>query len=757
MMSFNNLSIRIKIITIILVISLTSLLLAGLIFYAYDKSQYELSALRVLNIQAEIIGDNNTANLVYNSPAAAVAVLNTLAADKNIKVARIYDKNKLVFAEYAIEPKFKGTNLDFIARQDTFAFVQKSLLINKRIVLDNEVIGHIYLHSGLDDYNQRIANFLKVFILILIIASVIALLLSMRLQHLISAPIIRLTNTMRGIGESKNYAIRIKNTATDEIGQLITGFNNMIEQISKQSEDLKHAKELAEASAKIKEQFLANMSHEIRTPMNGIIGMARLLTDTPLNKDQKKYLDNIVTSSDNLLVIINDILDFSKIEAGKLDFESIEFDLFELIHKIDSSFMAIAQTKNLYFKTNIGDKVPQFVIGDPTRINQILTNLLSNAVKFTSRGGISLFVKVVSASKSKANLNFEVTDTGIGIPANKINDVFSSFSQASNSTSRKYGGTGLGLTISKQLAELMGGHILVESIENTGSVFTLSLSLNIGKGVTAVHKEPNDTIAEFLPIKANANILLAEDNDINQLFVSTLLKPKYNITVANNGFIACKLLEQSHYDLILMDLHMPDMDGYEATRTIRKMPDKEKGRIPIIALTAAAIKGEREKCLAAGMNDYISKPFDPSDLFAVIEKHLKTTHRPIIETKPVVPPKKQANHQFKWVDLTYIHSIGQGDGKFQNDLLRIFKEQLPIFINDLVVQLNNSDYQTLAATAHKAKSSVALLGVTKLQHSMEQLELKAKAQIDTHTFKPIIDEFIDIANQVLDEIKDLKF
>ncbi len=758
-MNFRDLSIRFKLITLIGATSLISLLLSGLIFFAYDKSQYQLSALRELSILAEIIGNNNTANIKYNSPSGALEIMESLVANKNIKVARIYDSNDNLFAQYEIDKSFSSKYLDFAQIKDTFQFVDNSLLVNRPIFLDNERIGSIFLYSGLDDYGERIGNFLNVFIIILITTFLITFLISIRLQRFISSPIISLTKTMQQISLYKNYKIQIEGKGKDEIGQLINGFNTMISQIEKQNLALKQAKDQAENSAKIKEQFLANMSHEIRTPMNGIMGMAKLLQTTSLNHDQSQYLTNITTSANNLLRIINDILDFSKIEAGKLEFEHIEFNLHDLLRNLETIYSQVVVERNIFFKLNIGDRVPEYIIGDPIRLNQILVNLLGNAIKFTESGGITLAVKVIDQTKKDSRLNFIVNDTGIGISAEKKEVIFSSFSQASSDMTRKYGGTGLGLTISKQLVELQNGSLLLESQIGKGSTFYFNLQFKHGKNPSkereAQKLKPEINLElDFIDKK----ILLAEDNEINQLYVKTILNFKCQMSLALNGKQAIEMVSNHDYDLILMDLHMPEVDGYEATKVIRNMPDKVKSEIPIIALTAAAIKGEKEKCLAAGMNGYLSKPFEPNELFKVILENLKNIDKPNLSDFTVLKThKNEIPNKFVYVNLDYLNSIGEGDSNFLNELVVIFKQQMPILNNQLKEALKNKNYKELGAIAHKAKSSIAMLGVKELVDDLEKLEINAKDSIDIESYPYIVEKFGRITNQILIEIENLKF
>jgi PAS domain S-box-containing protein len=388
----------------------------------------------------------------------------------------------------------------------------------------------------------------------------------------------------------------------------------------KYQEQLIKSKKIAEDANKMQEQFLANMSHEIRTPMNGIQGMTDLLLETELNNEQYDFAKTIKRSSDNLLVIINDILDFSKIKAGKLNIEKIEFNLAEVLTNIKGIFQNSINEKGLTLNVTVHNDVPERLNGDPYRLNQILVNIVGNAIKFTHRGCINVSIFVKEKGTKEIALNFKITDTGIGIENNKINEIFKSFTQANIETSRKYGGTGLGLAITKQLVELQQGNIVVESEINKGTTFNISIPYNYSKNnVPSLFAGDAKNYCSLLKGK---KFLVAEDNEINQKVVRHVLQKAGGIVdIANNGLEAVSLLKQNNdYHLIIMDLQMPEMDGYAATKYIRDVMNLST---PIIAMTASALKGEKLKCIEMGMNDYLSKPFDFTFLYKRIGVLLK--------------------------------------------------------------------------------------------------------------------------------------
>lgn len=386
------------------------------------------------------------------------------------------------------------------------------------------------------------------------------------------------------------------------------------EKLERYIAELERTRIQLEHSTKAKSEFLATMSHEIRTPMNAIMGMTHLLRKDQPRDDQLEPLNILDFSGKTLLTLIDDVLDFSKIEAGRLEFEKTEFDLERLLGTIIETFKAQASEKNISLKSEIEENIHKVLVGDPARLTQIINNLISNAVKFTEEGYVKLGVNQVQETDSEVSLQFTVQDTGIGIPENRIETIFESFTQASGSTKRLYGGTGLGLTISKQLTELQGGELRLESEIEKGSTFFVDLTFEKGDLNALFENINDDTKPEIEAIKGR-RILLAEDNIVNQKVMLRFLERwQIDLTIVENGEEAVEMIKKEDFDLVLMDLQMPVMDGYEATTLIRRLKEDEKREIPIIALTAAALKEVKEEVYACGMNDFVTKPFNPSEL-----------------------------------------------------------------------------------------------------------------------------------------------
>jgi len=384
-------------------------------------------------------------------------------------------------------------------------------------------------------------------------------------------------------------------------------------------------KEIAEHKANVKTKFLSTMSHEIRTPMNAVIGLSNILIQENPRKDQLENLQTLKFSADMLLALINDILDFSKIEAGKITFEQINFNLHSLVRNINQSISIRAKDKEIALKVDIDPSIPRFVISDPVRLSQILTNLIGNAIKFTTKGSVTIKLSPLQQAEGNTIIRFEVIDTGIGIPKDKFATIFRSFSQADTATTRKYGGTGLGLSITKRLLELQNSKIRLKSEVGKGSTFYFDLQLAIGETEAgpASFSEQGDATLSTHGLKG-AEVLLVEDNRINVIVASKFLKKwGIKVDVAENGQIAVDKLKERDYHAVLMDLDMPVLDGYEATRIIRQFSDPRFQTLPIIALSASALADFRLKAFDAGMNEFVTKPFDPADLHATLRKFIK--------------------------------------------------------------------------------------------------------------------------------------
>ncbi len=564
-------------------------------------------------------------------------------------------------------------------------------------------------------------------------------------------------NQSRKKGISDAYEVQVKNKNGDLRWWLISGaplFNDLQQQtgsigihldITAQKEleeELIAAKRLAENSSHAKEIFLTNMSHEIRTPMNAIIGMKRQLQKTSLNTHQQLYLNVIGTAANNLLVIINDILDFSKIEAGKIALEKIGFNLINLVHQAIQILKHKAEEKGINLLVNMDESVSSVFIGDPFRINQVLMNLLSNAIKFTEKGHVEVSCKVLLQKNNKQQLEICVKDTGVGMDEKFLEIVFQKFSQEDESIARRYGGTGLGMSISKQLVELMGGSIEVQSKKNTGSCIVIKITLPTG---TDNDVPVNNNIKADSSILKGKKILVVEDNEMNRFVALTLLE-QYGATVdqANDGKEAVIFLESNNADLILMDVGMPVMDGIEATKQIRAKHNKS---IPIIALTANAVKGEQDKCLAAGMNDYLTKPFDEENLISTIATWLG---------KQVAFTNLKVEEQIifeKLYSIEKLNLIGRGNTAFISKMLLLFEREAINAIDELKKAFVEKDAKTINATSHRIKPSIDNLCIKLLQADIRELEAFNNNETDWGKAELLIDKFEKVIRKVLTAMK----
>jgi signal transduction histidine kinase/CheY-like chemotaxis protein/HPt (histidine-containing phosphotransfer) domain-containing protein len=581
-------------------------------------------------------------------------------------------------------------------------------------------------------------------ILLTVVGVVVGGLISRFTMRVLARPLALLQEGITSVRQGKFEPIQVSATR-DEIQDLGESFNRMIEELAISQEEIRQHRELLEerirqrtedlekamrtalASSQAKSEFLANMSHELRTPMNGLLGMLDVVLDSHLEVEQKEQLEIAQRSAYSLLALLNDILDLSKIEAGKMMIEKIPYNIRTVLEDCVKSFQARASQKGISLRFEMGGVAPSEILGDPLRVRQIAANLLSNAVKFTDRGTVSLRLSAVPAggalAASTGEMSIEVRDTGSGIETGKLSTIFEKFTQADGSITRKYGGTGLGLAIIKRLVEIQNGRVDVESEVGKGSKFTVVLPYHPPDAPAVSVRVDQPVTPQKKAAPEQARLLIVEDNLVNQKVVMAILRKKgYLIDVANDGREALARLEANGaaYDVVLMDVQMPVMDGLEATRAIRRNP--RWNSLPVVAMTAHAMNGDRERCLQAGMDSYISKPIQPAHLIATIEKHLTES------------TSSQRQTPANSIQRGLTDRLLADDSAMALDLLQVFLQLAPERLERLDAAARKEDTATLAAEARKISAAAELLTSQQLRECAQRIEQAARGgQFDVVT------------------------
>jgi len=648
-------SIRRALTLTIAVTSALALALSATALVVYDLATYRYALTGDVEALADLVGNNSTAALAFGDKAAASETLRSLSVRPDVEAAALYTASGERLADYTRTgqpaPAALTTPDGVLASGRQFAVIRS-------VTLTGQPIGRVFVRSNLNQLEARVWRTVSITTVVFFLSTVLAIALGQRLQRPIALPIQSMSRAAKRVSSTQDYGLRIDDDPkVEELHVLVGTFNDMLaqiqardlelqryqghleEQVAERTAQLTQAKDRAEEGSRAKSDFLANMSHEIRTPMNGVLGMVELALDAQLPPAQREQLQTLRGSAESLLVIIDDILDFSKIEAGHLSIEPVPTALSTLARAAVESFELRARQKGLTLRCELAADLPAAVLVDPGRLRQVLVNLLGNAVKFTSEGTVTLAVSAGGTlGDGRVPLSFAVRDTGIGIAPERVDAILQPFTQADTSMTRRFGGTGLGLTISSRLVSLMGGTLTVRSTEGVGSEFVVQLPAwpAAAADVLPSAGEPRRLTADVVPVPADTvdpaatgpehplRVLVAEDNPVNQRVAQQLLrKRQLSVTLADDGRQAVDAFQAGRFDLVLMDVQMPEMDGFEAVAAIRALEHAEgRPHTPIVAVTAHAMVGDRERCLEAGMDAYLSKPLRRQLLFDLVDELL---------------------------------------------------------------------------------------------------------------------------------------
>jgi signal transduction histidine kinase/CheY-like chemotaxis protein len=877
---FAHLSLARKLTAIGVLTAAAALTLACAAFVAYDVQSSRERLVRDMSMVADVIARNSTAPLAFGDAKSAGDTLRGSALNEHIMAAEILSTEGQVLASYRAPavPANAGSATHVPADalrhgRPWHAFDNETLMVVRPVVFEKDLIGAVFIRSDQKEIWARAAQLAKIVAAVFFAAFGLSLLVASRLQRVISVPLLRLTEITRVVTHEGRYDVRAPAAGGDEIGELVGGFNKMLEEIQQRDStllrnqeqleakveartaelralntDLIGARDKAMEASRAKSEFLANMSHEIRTPMNGIIGMTELALGTDLHGETRDCLATVKTSAESLLSILNDILDFSKIESRKLELESVPFALTDMVNDVLKPFAVRADQKDIELILNVAPEVPDGIVGDPVRLQQVLANLVGNALKFTDKGHVLVELREEKRVGGCSQLRFSVSDTGIGVPVEKHRTIFEAFSQADGSTTRRFGGTGLGLTISANLVNMMGGRIWLDSEPGVGTTFHFTAPFDVatlperprsepllanlpvlivddnavnrrilveqltrwqmkptavsggapaiqalldasqngnpfvlvlldanmpdidgfgvaerisarpelagatimmltssgqygdaarcrGLGISAYLTKPvkqSDLLDQIClvlergarkyvvpgqepapvpapaashPVK-KARILLAEDNPVNQrVAVGLLTRRGHDVTVAANGREAVELHQREAFDLVLMDVQMPEMGGFEATAMIRQREQLTGGYTRIVAMTAHAMTGDRDRCIAAGMDGYMSKPINQALLYQVVEEGSIGA-----EVRPAAFNREEL-----------IDRLG-GDADLLGDVIQLFLEDCPKRMAAIAAAVEQRDPEAIRTTAHALKGAAGTIAAAAVFEAAQALE-----------------------------------
>ncbi|UCV03045.1 ATP-binding protein [Dechloromonas denitrificans] len=762
-------SIRNKLVALSFSFLLITVGLVVLLVYAQQKHLLQTQWAESMAAQARLLATNSQAAVAFLDQREADRLLSSLAINPAVEAGRGILTNGQVLATYQRDPQAPQS---FPVGEQAAAFLDQHLIVREPILLagQSQPAGYIELLVSLGQYHQTMRQTMGETVMLLLLALAALLLISRYVVGRITAPLENLDRLVKQVSRDGRLDQRLNTNSRDEIGRLSRGFNQMLDslqardselaayrntletKVSERTQALRDAMAEARRANRAKSEFLARMSHEIRTPLNAITGLSRMVLESPLEPQQYEYLGQVMESSDALLGIINDVLDYSKIEAGGLTLESRPFSLDKVFQSTGSLFSARARAHGLDLRFVHSGEIPPVLLGDSLRLGQILINLVGNAIKFTPQGEIEVSVRTAAQlPDQRISLEFAVRDTGIGIPAEQQETLFSPFTQADSSITRRFGGTGLGLAICRQLVELMGGRISLESSPEHGSTFRFTVIFALPAEAIAGSPPPaaNSTKERNLPRWAGERVLLVEDIAINRtIAVSLLQRVGLSVGIATNGQEALDLLEKEEFRLVLMDIQMPIMDGLTATRAIRAEP--RLATLPVIAMTAHATVEDQQQTQEAGMNAHLTKPITPQLLYDTLSRWLP----PIGEQAPA-EPSAEAENAVAWPPLPGIDkaaglALHMHRPELYRQSLHAFRRDFAGIDQRIRQALLDGNGIEARQLAHSLRSVAGSLGAARLVDATRQLEQALSGASDAATNESLLMTFAHEIRIVID-------